>query len=136
MDFKKYFLQIDEMKRQAYLFDILSKNTKLRNDFLEIFSDEFIAEPPNPDDPDPVSRAMDEIREIANELTSELNDLDFEDIDWHCNSEPGYYQEDYEIAEEYCEQEFRDILESRIDALESNLKAGSITEVITCRLQL
>ena len=131
MDFKERFLQIDEKKRQAYLYDILSKDTRLRNDFLGIFSDEFVVEPPNTDDVDLVDKALDEIKEIANDLASELNALDFEDINWNSYTDSGYYKEDYEIAEEYCEEELRDVLESRFDALDSNLKAGSITEVIT-----
>ena len=130
MDFKERFLQIDEKKRQAYLYDILTKDPKQRNNFLEIFSDEFVVDPPNTSEKDPVNRAMDEIREIANDLSSELNDLDFEDIDWYSNEESGYYKEDYEIAEDYCKQEFRDVLEYRFDTLKSNLTAGSLTEVI------
>ena len=130
MDFKERFLQIDKEKRQAHSFNILSNDNKLRNDFLEIFSDEFIAEPTMNNGSDPVDMALNDIREIANERSSELNDVDFEDIEWNCNSEPGYYQQYYEIAKEYYEQEFWDVLESRLDELNSNIKAGSLTEVI------
>ncbi len=81
MDFKDRFLQIDEKKRQAYLFGILSNDNNLRNDFLGIFSDEFVDEPPITNgSEDPVDMALRDIREIAEGLSSEFNDLLILDI--------------------------------------------------------
>lgn len=99
-DKKRFILSVEEARRLDFLTNLLLSNDSLFLDFAKKFGKT---------KPQPVKFDADQFKKAINEnftqFKSDLEELDFEEVDWENWHDPGYYIPDYEIAMELAQEE-------------------------------
>lgn len=130
-ELEKLFQKIDNEQKNEFLLDILRNNERIKTKFMEKFLHQWenirLIDPPQYD----LSNLLKEIKKDAQTISSELNELNFEDIDWDLWDDPGYYVPDYEAAEMIAEDMADQAIEGLTDTLVYKTEVGSLTSIVS-----
>jgi len=129
-DLKKLFDTIDNHEKEKFLWKILQNDEEIKKRFLDKFFHEWesisIQEPSKFN----LQEFLKEIKENALQISSELNQLDFEETDWDDWSPPGYYVPDYEAAEMIAEEQTDQAIGGLMDDLKTKIQFDDLTTII------
>lgn len=130
-EIERLYQSIEDKKKLGFLLEILQKDEKTKKIFLERFFQEWEAlrlkEPLEYDIPELLKKMKDDAKTIA----EELNELDFENLDWDMWDNPGYYVPDYEVAQTVAEEMADQSFEGLIDSLEHEIEFGDLTTIVS-----
>jgi len=130
MEFEQLFRDIEPSVKLDFLFSHLVKNEGLRNQFTE-YCLQTSSKGCSPLDPKSVLKI---IKEISEKFKSELEVLDFEDMDWSdYTPRHGSYIPEYEAAENLAEDQLSDIFNEWKETARNHIENGQILQA-TCIL--
>lgn len=128
--FNQLFENISPQEKSDYLLKLLEKKPKLKNAFMEQFNYKLEEIRLHGYLPINIEELINEIKEEAGELTSGLNELDFEETDWERWREPSHYVPEWEAAQQVAEDEAMEVFEPWLSAFEWSLKTGNLVDII------
>ncbi len=101
MDFKEFYESVTDEAKIGFLTDLLNDNADLQRSFLEKVRFNL------PENTSHLSFSDFEglVAEFTSEIFDQFNEVDISDVDWDNIQNTGYYRQDWEIAQEYAENE-------------------------------
>jgi len=127
MDFKELFSRTDSAVKMEFLEQALLKNENLRNQFTKFCQ----SQKPTSVRKKPEKASEKIISQACDELKSELEVLDFEDIDWRdYTPRHGRYIEDYEAVENFAEDQLTEIFDVWKKNICSTIQNGQLEHAV------
>jgi hypothetical protein len=128
--FETLFESIDLQERSNYLKQLLESSSSLKSAFLSTYNKQCEEVRLQAKAVYNKDETLKEIRELADELTETLEELDFEEPDWErWKNNSGHYMDDYEIAAMLAEEEAEEVFEPYVAKFKDNLLHANFYDI-------
>jgi hypothetical protein len=128
--FLELFHTIDMTRKEKFLLSLLEGNDMLKEKFIDNFKDEYEKvrlSASKTFDPDVLIQSIEDEAAI---FRDEIEEVDFEDVDWENWNSHGHYMDEYEIAAELAGEEADDLLQPWLAKLKVAMQFNDFTEII------
>ncbi|PKP53177.1 MAG: hypothetical protein CVT92_05535 [Bacteroidetes bacterium HGW-Bacteroidetes-1] len=121
---------MDMKRKEDFLLKLLEGNDILKGKFIDNYKDEYEKirlHVSKPYEPEVLMQSIEDEAEIFRE---EIEEVDFEEVDWESYNSHGHYVPEYEIAAELAEEEANDFLQPWLDKLKEAMQFNDFTEIV------